>query len=113
MILSIVLGLFIFTGCSLQNGPGDSSTATLNIDGEWYDALGKEKTMKYTIDEEVGKIKKTVSPKDTTPSGNLESNYLEAGTPIFSSKEDKNIILAEIKEGRYQIFEKRYKDKYK
>lgn len=110
IILSIVFGLFILTGCSSQHSPNSSNAATVNINGEWYDAIGKENTKKYTIDKEIGKVNKKVSPKDSSPSGNFESNYLDVGTAIFSSREDKNIILVEIKEGSFQIFEKRFKD---
>ncbi|WP_123913794.1 hypothetical protein [Bacillus sp. FJAT-42376] len=87
--------------------------ATVQINGEWYDAAGNDNPENYTPGKELGKVKDQVSAANSKPNGNFESNYLKAGTSLFSFNEDENVILAEIENGSYKNFEKRYKKKKK
>ena len=105
-ILSIMLGIFLVTGCSAQPENEGSYAATINVNGNWYDGTGEENQKEYTVDKKLGEVTKKVEPNQT-PSENFQSNYLEAGTSLFSSRESEHIILAETKEGEFEYFEKR------
>jgi hypothetical protein len=57
----------------------------------------------YPIKEEIGKVKFKVD-KDSLPKQNFLSNSLEVGTPIYSVKEDKSILLMKLSDEKYWIF---------
>ncbi len=113
MILSI---LIILTGCSTEShkvrtgqanaGEETSYAAIIRVNESEYISVGTENQGKYTVQEEIGKIKKRV-PAEVLPQEHLVSNYLDEGTRIFSVSENRNILLAEKKgEKEREIFER-------
>lgn len=116
--LVMVFSIFIIlTGCSTESqediteqinaGEEEASyAAILRVNEAEYYSIGNENQGKYTLEEEIGEIKKRV-PAEVLPRENLVSNYLDEGTLIFSVKENSNILLAEKKDkGGWEIFEK-------
>lgn len=104
-ILAVLFTLILLSACSSATG-SDSYAATMRINGYYYDAAVNEGQETYTIDKELGKIKKRVDPEDYHLTKDFTSNYLDAGTPIYSSKEDKNVLLVDTK-GGVQVFKRR------
>lgn len=105
--------LMLLTGCANDNqmsstmdtASSASYKAILNVNGEEYISSGIENVNSYTIDSEIGEVEKKISI-EMYPFKSFESNYLEEGTKIFSVKEADNILLVEIDQGVYEIFQK-------
>lgn len=104
-ILAIFFTFMFLSGCSSTTGSG-SYAATMKINGYYYDSAVNEGKETYTIDKEIGKIKKRVDPEDYHLIKDFTSNYLDKGTPIYSSKEDKDVLMANTKDG-VQAFKRR------
>lgn len=98
-ILILLIGLM--AGCS--NSSERAYAAILFIEGKEYYGQKIVNKDQYTIQAEIGKVKFRVD-KETLPKQNFSSNSLEVGTPIYSVKEDKNILLVKLSDEKYQIF---------
>lgn len=115
--LSLVLLVSIaLTGCTSgtqdtnkQSSSGEevgSYAALLRINGAEYRSVGSKNNGEYTLSDEIGKVKKRVSP-EVLPKGNLVSNYLDEGILIFSVEEDSDVVLVQTEvDGVYEIFKK-------
>lgn len=95
----------------LQNGDIaetgiDSSVAILRIDNTDYVLDSNLNSSDYTIGDRIGEVK-TKLAENALPESNLSSNYLEVGTAIYFSSENKDIILTKGKdENEYEVFTK-------
>jgi hypothetical protein len=104
-ILAAFFAFILLSGCSPTTGT-NSYAATMKINGYYYDAAVDVDEETYTIDKEIGKIKKRVDPEDYHLKKDFTSNYLDEGTPVYSSKEDKDVLMVKIEDG-VQIFKRR------
>lgn len=109
--LALILLLFSNLTGMLQNGDLaeegiGSSIAILRIDNTDYVLDSNLNSSDYTIGDKIGEVKTKLSG-DALPEDNLSSNYLEVGTSIYFSAENKNTILAKEKdENEYEVFTK-------
>lgn len=98
----LVLFIILLSGCnSTTNG---SYAAILIFNNEEFLSEGYAEADKYTIDNKIGTVSNKVKP-EVMPTSNLWSNYLEKGTVLYSSKEDKSVILVNRNE-QIEVFRK-------
>lgn len=108
---TLLLLLFSNSTAMLQNGDIaetgiDSSVAILRIDNTDYVLDSNLNSSDYTIGDRIGEVK-TKLAENALPESNLSSNYLEVGTAIYFSSENKDIILTKGKdENEYEVFTK-------
>lgn len=81
--------ILIVTGCNTSN---ESYQGLLVYQGDTFVLQGDDLNNEYTIDKRIGTIERKVKPS-VMPQENLWSNYLEKGTELFRSKEDRSVIL--------------------
>ncbi|WP_419883951.1 hypothetical protein ACN6MY_10965 [Peribacillus sp. B-H-3] len=105
ILVGFLAFILLSSGCSPRT-ESESYAATMRINGNYYDAVENESQESYTIDKEIGKIEKKVPPTESRLKEDFVSNYLDEGTVIYASKEDKDVFLVK-KEGVYQIFKRR------
>ncbi|MCF6137777.1 hypothetical protein [Pseudalkalibacillus berkeleyi] len=100
--LCILVFVSIISGCNtISNG---SYSAILIYNNEEFNSRGYVEENKYTIGKEIGIVSKKVKPKEM-PTHNLWSNYLEKGTVLYRSNEDKSVILVK-HDDQIEIFKK-------
>ncbi|WP_018665480.1 hypothetical protein [Heyndrickxia acidiproducens] len=113
IVAAFALLLLLFSNLTgmLQNGDIaekeiGSSIAILRIDNTDYVLDSNLNSSDYTIGDKIGEVK-TKLTGNALPEDNLSSNYLEVGTSIYFSAENKDIILAKGKDkNEYEVFTK-------
>ncbi|MFB1051998.1 hypothetical protein [Paraliobacillus sp. JSM ZJ581] len=113
IVAALTLLLLLFSNSTNMIHDGDiaeegigSFIAILRIDNTDYVLDSNLNSSNYTPGDKIGEVK-TKLTEDTLPEDNLSSNYLEVGTSIYFSKENKNIILTKGKdENEYKVFTK-------
>ncbi|MBD2848104.1 hypothetical protein IDH44_23145 [Paenibacillus sp. IB182496] len=100
MLLALLLGLFVVTGCS--QAPG-SYASLLMVGGQLY--IGKEilspSAPQARGTQSAGAIRTQVAP-ETMPDTQLASNALPVGTQLYITEEGE--LLARLPDGRYRAF---------
>lgn len=109
----IALFVFILNGCVSSSEPTHSSASWaypfVKVYGESYEAPindnDKEVSESY-VGKKIGVVKRNVESMDAGPNKyvekNLDSNFLNKGTPLYEDKKDKNAIIYE-KNGKFYL----------
>ncbi|MDX5475225.1 MAG: membrane lipoprotein lipid attachment site-containing protein [Bacillaceae bacterium] len=96
-ILTIICAIVILSGCgNLDSNRNyslvESYAAILVVDGKDYVSQGEVLNEEFTADEKIGEVKYKVK-KEVKPIKNFETNFYNIGDEIFSSKEDKDVLI--------------------
>ncbi|WP_099363726.1 hypothetical protein [Fredinandcohnia onubensis] len=88
-LLHLLVFAILISRCNTNGG---SYKAILIYNNDKFILKGYDDKNEYTIDKQIGIVANKVKP-NVMPSIHLRSNYLDKGTELFSSKEDKSVIL--------------------
>ena len=99
-ILMIVIAL---SGCNNFDSDRYSSVevsyaAILVVNGKDYVSQGEVINEEFIADVKIGEVTQKVK-KEVKPIKNFETNFYDIGDEIFSSKEDKDVLLVVTSDG--------------
>ena len=98
--ISLLLVLIALVGCSSSSNGSYQGVLTLNE--KRYILRGEIKDDEFTLGEKIGEVQKKVKP-EVSPKENYSSNYLEVGEEIYSSNEDRKVLIVKRESGRLEI----------
>jgi thiamine biosynthesis lipoprotein ApbE len=95
--LTLLLVLIVLNGCSSSSSNG-SYAGILMVNEKEYYWQGDIKDNEFTLGEKIGEVQKKVE-KEVKPNENFSSNFLEVDEEIYSSNEDRKVIIVKRENG--------------
>ena len=103
----MLFGLLLM-GCNQSTTGGGSYQSILYVNESEFYYVGTAEEHQYdeqfTVGEKIGEVKRKISP-DNLPNKHLVSNYVEKGTVIYLTVENKEFLLADnLENGELELF---------